>query len=49
MLSDPRIFNYIIMTLFAAAAVRWAFAGSWQQTLYWAASVLLTITVTFKD
>lgn len=49
MLNDPRPFNYVIMALFAATAVRWAFAGSWQQALYWAASVLLTAAVTFRD
>ena len=28
-LFDPKIFNYVIMGLYAANSVRWAFHGSW--------------------
>jgi hypothetical protein len=46
-LLDPKILNYAIMVLFALAAIRWAFAGHLGQAIYWSASLLLTISVTF--
>ena len=44
-LTDPRLFNYSILTLYAFNAVRWAFAGSWGYTLYWAAALQITAAV----
>jgi hypothetical protein len=35
-LSSPRFFPILIMVLFACAAVRYAVAGNWLQTLYFA-------------
>lgn len=46
-LLDPRLFNYFICALFVCAMLRWAVAGHWGQTLYWFASVLITIAVTW--
>lgn len=44
---DPRLFNVILLVLFALTTIRWAFAGSPRQTLYWAAAFLLNYAVTF--
>jgi hypothetical protein len=44
--SDPRIVNYVIIGLFAVAAVRWSFAGNWWQALYWAAAGVLNVAIT---
>ena len=46
-LLDPKVFNYIILGLFALSAVRWAFAGAWIDVVYWVSSFALTATVTF--
>lgn len=45
--SDPRIFVYIIMGLYSASAVRFAFAGKWPDALYWVFALGLTVVVTF--
>lgn len=45
-LLDPKIFNYLIIAMFAAAAIRWAFAGNWPQSGYWASAAVLNIFVT---
>jgi hypothetical protein len=45
---DPRIFNFIIMALYACAATRWAIAGKWFDALYWASAFALIIAVTFR-
>jgi Flp pilus assembly protein protease CpaA len=46
-LFDPRIFNWLIIAMFVAAAIRWAFAGNWPQTGYWLAAAALNIAVLF--
>jgi len=33
--------------MFCAATIRWAFVPHWGQTLYWFASVLITVAVTW--
>lgn len=43
---DPRFFNVLIIVLFVAAAVRWAFAGNWPQAGYWISAALLNVFVT---
>lgn len=45
-LLDPRAFNVLIIILFLAAAVRWAYAGNWPQSGYWASAAVLNIFVT---
>ncbi len=47
LLFDPRIFNYVIMTLYFLNSVRWAFAGSWADVSYWLSALAITATVTF--
>lgn len=44
---DPRIFNYLILTLYMLNAIRWAFAGSWGDCLYWFAAFQITAAVTW--
>jgi hypothetical protein len=46
--NDPRVFNYLILALSVAAAIRLAFAGDWWQAAYWAGAVILNSSVTFK-
>lgn len=46
LLSDPRLFNYLILILFALATIRWSFAGDWKQAGYWASALVLNIFVT---
>ncbi len=47
LLLDPKIFNYIIMTLYALNCVRWGFNGSWADVSYWLCALGITATVTF--
>lgn len=46
-LTDPKLFNVIIMFCFLAAALRWAFVPHWGQVIYWVSSATLTIAVTW--
>lgn len=46
-LLDPGIFNFVIMALYCANAVRWAFAGSYADSSYWLSALAITATVTF--
>ena len=45
-LQDPRSFNVLIILMFIAASVRWAFAGNWPQAGYWGSAALLNVFVT---
>ena len=45
--SDPRLFNMFIMSIYAMAAVRWAFARRWADMLYWCFALGITAVVTF--
>lgn len=47
-LTDPRIFNFIIIALFLIAGIRWTFAGDYWQALYWYCGFGINIAVTFK-
>lgn len=47
LLSDPRLFNYLLIILFALCSVRWAFARSWPDTLYWGFGCALNAVVTW--
>ncbi len=47
LLLDPRIFNFVIMGLYALNAGRWAFAGKWADVCYWLSALGITATVTF--
>lgn len=46
-IADPKIFNYIIMTLYALNAMRWAIEGKWADACYWLSALGITLTVTF--
>ena len=46
-LSDPRIFNFIIMTLYTLNAGRWAWHGNWADVCYWLSALAITATVTW--
>lgn len=47
MLFDPKIFNYVIMALYACNIVRWAVNGSVADAFYWLSALGITATVTF--
>lgn len=47
LLGDPRLFNVIIMALYASAAIRWGWAGRWADMCYWLSALAITLTVTF--
>ena len=47
LLTDPRIFNYIIMCLYTLNACRWAINKSVADTCYWISALGITLTVTF--
>jgi hypothetical protein len=46
-LADPKIFNYVIMFLYALNAARWAFERKPADTCYWLSALAITATVTF--
>lgn len=46
-LSDPRIFSFIILSLYAAQAVRWGMERKWWSVLYWVGAFIITTSVTF--
>ena len=46
-LLDPRLFNFVILALYAFNIVRWAIAGSWADASYWLCAFGITATVTF--
>lgn len=45
--TDPKVFNYLIMTLYALNAGRWAVAGRPADVCYWLSALAITATVTF--
>jgi hypothetical protein len=47
LLLDPKIFNYVIMVLYALNAVRWAYEGKIADVCYWLSALAITATVTF--
>lgn len=46
-LLDPKIFNYLIMTLYLLNALRWAIAKKPADVCYWLSALAITATVTF--
>lgn len=46
-LFEPQFFNWLIVGMFVAAAVRWAFESNWAQSTYWLAAAVLNVAVTF--
>lgn len=47
LLRDPRIFNFLIMALYAFSSIRWAVAQKWPDMFYWLSALAITATVTF--
>lgn len=47
LLLDPKVFNYVILTLYALNAWRWAWHGSVADVCYWISAFAITATVTF--
>lgn len=47
LLADPRLFNYVIMVLYALAAGWWAWHKKPADTCYWLSALAITATVTF--
>jgi hypothetical protein len=47
LLSDPRLFNCMLLFLNLCAAVRWAASGRWWNAVYWLAAFTLTFVITF--
>ena len=45
--SDPKLFNYCIMVLYACAATRWFAARQWTDAIYWTGALIITLAVTF--
>jgi hypothetical protein len=43
--ADPRLFPAILLALFALAAIRYAIARDWNQTIYWGAAFALNFAV----
>lgn len=46
-ITDPRLFNILIMSLYTLAVARWLFAGNLWAAGYWACALGLTIIITF--
>jgi hypothetical protein len=46
-LTDPRFFNFLIMSLYALSAARWAYEKRWADMCYWLSALAITLTVTF--
>jgi hypothetical protein len=46
-LSDPKLFNCIILGLYTCAAIRWFVAGRFGDGMYWVSAFMITFTVTF--
>ena len=47
MLRDPKVFNYVILTLYALNAVRWGIDRKIADVCYWLSAFAITTTVTF--
>lgn len=46
--TDPKLFNYILMCLYVASAIRWGIARKPMDMLYWIGAFIITCAVTFK-
>ena len=46
-LFHPALFNWIIIGMFIAAAIRWACASNWPQVVYWISGAALNVAVLF--
>lgn len=46
-LLDPRLFNYVILTMYALNSLRWALERKWPDVCYWLSASAITATVTW--
>lgn len=46
-ITDPRLFNIVILILFGITTLRWACAGNLKQTLYFGGAFVLNYAITF--
>lgn len=46
-ITDPRLFNNVMIWLSFASSVRWLIAGNGPQALYWGLAGMITYTVTY--
>jgi hypothetical protein len=46
-LLDPKVFNYVILTLYFLNSIRWAFEKKPADVCYWMSAAAITATVTF--
>jgi hypothetical protein len=46
-LLDPKIFNYIIMSLYLLNVFRWLYEGKIADVCYWLSACAITATVTW--
>lgn len=44
---DPKVFNYVIMTMYGLNVIRWGIAGKVADVCYWLSALAITATVTF--
>jgi hypothetical protein len=47
-LSDPFLFNWMLVVMQSAAALRHAAAGNWNQALYWTFANGVVVTITLR-
>jgi len=47
LLTDPRLFNFLIMTMYGVSALRWAVSAKWADMCYWLSALAITATVTW--
>lgn len=47
LLLDPKIFNYLILSLYVINAARWAYEKKWADVCYWMSAAAITATVTW--
>jgi len=44
---DPKLFNYLIMSLYLVNSIQWFFRGNHADGCYWLSALAITATVTF--
>lgn len=47
LITDPRVFNFIIMSLYLLNAGRWGLEGKWGVMCYWLSALGITASVTW--
>lgn len=48
LLTDPALFNWIILTLYLLSAVRWAVARDFNSSICWLGAFIITSAVTWR-